>query len=90
MESIYSVGVTNRYAMFQDDEDDPGDVVLTPSSRAEPKTEKDKKKAEKAVKGKGKEAKEKAQQLSGKKVAADSSNKRECPRGNAYNMVGCW
>lgn len=81
MESIYSVGTTNRYALFIGDEDDPGDITVPVTNRLD-KSEKEKKKAEKqAPKGKGKENKDKgqkAQQQAGKKVTVESSNKREC------------
>lgn len=76
MEQVYSVGVTNRYALFLDDEDDPGDVVLAPSVKPD-RSDKDKKKPlEKAPKGKGKENKDKIQQAS-KKAAVESSGKSE-------------
>ena len=89
MESIYSVGTTNRYALFIDDEDDPGDITVPVTNRLD-KSEKEKKKAEKPLpKGKGKENKDKgqkAQQQTGKKVAVESSNKREFQRGNRMDL----
>ena len=30
MEQLYSIGTTNRYAMLGDDEDDPGEVIMSP------------------------------------------------------------
>ena len=85
MTSEYSVGTTNRYAFFLDDEDDPGDTILPASSRPE-KSDKDAtttaagskaKKADKAApKGKGKENKEKLQQqLNAKKATLEAVSK---------------
>lgn len=80
MESLYSVGTTNRYALFIDEDDDPGDITVPVTNRLD-KSDKEKKKAEKpTVKGKGKENKEKGQKVqlqAGKKVPVESSNKRK-------------
>ena len=92
MESLYSVGTTNRYALFIDEDDDPGDITVPVTNRLD-KSDKEKKKAEKPpVKGKGKENKEKAQKAqlqAGKKVAVESSNKRKFSgRGNVRIPAG--
>ena len=78
MEAKYSVGVTNRYALFLGEEDDPGDTILPPSIRPEKSEGKETKKKEKVVKVKGKEFKDRGQQQAGKKVVVDGGNvKRE-------------
>ena len=77
MDPVYNVGVSNRFALFQDEEDDPGDVILAASTRPE-KSDKDGKKA-KAVKGKGKETSQKAQQLAGKKAVVETPNSEYLP-----------
>ena len=38
MEQLYSIGTTNRYAMFIDEEDDPGDVILPVSAKTAKET----------------------------------------------------
>ncbi len=86
MEQSYSVGTTNRYAMFIDEEDDPGDVV-NPTSNKQEKEEtltkpvkggKDISKQAKQTKNaiKGKENKEKAVQKQNK-VILENVNKSE-------------
>jgi hypothetical protein len=82
MEQSYSVGTTNRYALFIDEEDDPGDVIAPVSSKPEKelgpgttklKTSKDVSKQAKIMKGK--ENKEKAAQKQNKVVVLENVNK---------------
>lgn len=80
MEQSYSVGTTNRYAMFIDDEDDPGDVVSPVSNKQEDtflikpvKGGKDNSKQSKN--SKGKENKEKVTQKQNKVVILENVNK---------------
>ena len=81
MEQEYSVGTTNRYAMFLDEEDDPGDVVLTSSAKPEKdasgKGTKEKGGSKQQGKGtKGKENKERiAKEQQSKKAAIESAAK---------------
>lgn len=81
MEQAYSVGTTNRYALFIDDEDDPGDVFTPVSNKQEKeigltgKGGKDTPKQSKNVKGK--ENKEKSTQKQNKVVVLENVNKSE-------------
>ena len=64
MESLYSVGTTNRYALFIDEDDDPGDITVPVTNRLD-KSDKEKKKAEKPpVKGKAKKIRRRHRRLS--------------------------
>ena len=75
----YSVATNNRFALFFDEEDDPGDVIATENVKPE-KVDKEKKRADaKSVKAaKAREAKEKAlQALAKKSGATEAANKRE-------------
>lgn len=81
MEQSYSVGTTNRYALFIDEEDDPGDIISPASSNktdkevgnTKLKTGKDVSKQAKNMKAK--ENKEKAAQKQSKVM--DNANKSE-------------
>ncbi len=73
MEAEYSVGLTNRFSFFIDDEDDPGDVIMPVRPD---QTERDNK-ADAKTKGKIKEVKEKTQQQTGKKIGGEAPAKRE-------------
>ena len=87
MEAKYSVGVTNRYALFLGEEDDPGDNILPSSNRPEKPESKDSKKKEKVVKVKSKEVKERGQQ----KVTVDGGNiKREWLGYSGGRFVRVW
>ena len=86
MEQAYSVGTTNRYALFIDEEDDPGDVITPVSNKQEKeigltgKSGKDTSKLSKNVKGK--ENKEKSTPKQNKVVVLENVNKSE--------FVGPW
>ena len=79
MEQIYSVGTTNRYALFLGEEDDPGDVILSESVKPEkdattkgPKGKENNKQLTKA--SKAKENKEKlAKEQQSKKTAIENA-----------------
>lgn len=78
----YSVSTNNRFALFVDEEDDPGDLILPGEGkeRAE-KGDKDKKRtdAKPGKASKAREAKDKGQPALGKKQPpAEATNKREC------------
>lgn len=81
MEQSYSVGTTNRYALFIDEEDDPGDVIAPVSSKpdkditlAKPvKGTKDSLKSSKNAKGK--ENKDKVAPKQNKVVVLENVNK---------------
>ena len=87
MEQEYSVGTTNRYAMFLGEEDDPGDVIVTPSAKPEKdasaKSSKEKGGTKQQGKGtKGKENKERiAKEQQSKKAAIENAAKGKCTRG---------
>lgn len=79
MEQLYSIGTTNRYAMFIGDEDDPGDVIIPSKSDKEISTStkpakigKDTSKQSKNVKGK--DNKEKVAEKN-KVVVLENTNK---------------
>ena len=75
----YSVSTNNRFALFVDEEDDPGDLIVPGEGkeRAE-KGDKDKRRAD-AKSGKAREARDRGQQAPGKKQApAEAANKRDC------------
>ena len=81
MEQSYSVGTTNRYALFIDEEDDPGDII-SPAGKPDKdvvttklKTTKDVSKQTKNMKVK--ENKEKTAQKQSKVVVLDNANKSE-------------
>lgn len=75
MES-YSVNVNNRFALFLDDEDDPGDVIIAPAKKEEPAkiTKTSKQQAGKGVKGK--ENKDKTSQQANKKPAENGNKSK--------------
>lgn len=81
MEQSYSVGTTNRYALFIDEEDDPGDVIAPVTSKQEKevnptKVVKGSKDISKQTKNaKGKENKEKIVQKQNKVVVLENVNK---------------
>ena len=78
MEEVYSVSTNNRFALFMDDEDDPGDTILQ-SSKVPDKSEKktEQKKNEKGGKVKPKDVRDKSQVMqNGRKVATETTNKR--------------
>lgn len=82
MEQAYSVGTTNRYAMFIDEEDDPGDVINPASNKQEKevtvtKPVKGGKDTSKQTKNaiKGKENKEKAVQKKNEVILDNVNNK---------------
>lgn len=91
MEQEYSVGTTNRYAMFLDEEDDPGDVVVPSSAKPEKdasgKGTKEKGGSKPQGKGtKGKENKERiAKEQQSKKAAIENAGKGE--RAHACEWV---
>ena len=82
MEQLYSIGTTNRYAMFIDDEDDPGDVIVPPSK--EPphpvtkttKSDSAKENTKSSKVAKGKENKEKPQKQN--KVSDNANKSKSC------------
>ena len=78
MEQLYSVGTSNRYAAFMNDEEDPGDVINPPEKEVSTtKTSKGVKETSKQAKNaKGKENKEKATQKQNK-AAPENVNKSE-------------
>ena len=84
MEQEYSVGTTNRYALFLDEEDDPGDVVVSstvkPEKDASGKGTKEKGGSKQQSKGtKGKENKERiAKEQQSKKAAIENAAKGKC------------
>ena len=83
MEQEYSVGTTNRYAIFLGEEDDPGDVIVTSSAKPEKdasgKGAKEKGGSKQQGKGtKGKENKERiAKEQQSKKAAIENAGKGE-------------
>ena len=94
MEQEYSVGTTNRYAIFLDEEDDPGDVVVPSSAKPEKdasgKNSKEKGGSKQQGKGtKGKENKERiAKEQQSKKAAIENAAKGEgCTRSSALIFV---
>ncbi len=77
MEQAYSVGTTNRYALFIDEEDDPGDVII-PKSEPDPVTKvnkgnKDNSKLTKNANGKENKEKNNAQKQN--KVVLENANR---------------
>lgn len=84
MEQEYSVGTTNRYALFLGEEDDPGDVVIPSSVKPEKdvsgKNSKEKGGSKQQGKGtKGKENKERiAKEQQSKKAAIENAAKGQC------------
>ena len=85
MEQSYSVGTTNRYAMFIGEEDDPGDVIIPVSNKSKKetavvtRTTKVTKELSKQTKNvKGKENKEKTTLKQNKVVVLENVNKSEC------------
>ena len=63
MESHYSVGVSNRFSLFYEDDDNPGDAVEPAAKEAREKSLKEEKKAAVIITGgKSKDNKEKQQQ----------------------------
>jgi hypothetical protein len=95
MEQEYSVGTTNRYAMFLDEEDDPGDVVVSSSAKPEKdassKGTKEKGGSKPQGKGtKGKENKERiAKEQQSKKAAIENAAKGKCDTTTRGRVVGC-
>lgn len=79
MEQAYSVGTSNRYAVFMDEEDDPGDVISPPEKDVSlTKTSKSGKDVPKQSKNaKGKENKDKTTQKQNKVVVLENVNKCE-------------
>ena len=78
MEDVYSVSTNNRFALFMDDEDDPGDAIAS-STKVTDKSEKkpEAKKSEKGGKAKPKDVRERPQAVqNGRKAVAESTNKR--------------
>ena len=84
MEDTYSVATNNRFALFMDDEDDPGDEVLQesilpdkPTATGKPKVESTESKPDKSPKNKKKDTKDKGQSQPGKKVQVETPGKRK-------------
>ena len=78
MEDVYSVSTNNRFALFMDDEDDPGDAIVS-STKLTDKAEKkpEAKKIDKIGKPKPKDGRERPQAVqNGKKPVAETTNKR--------------
>lgn len=75
---MYSVGTSNRYAAFMDDEDDPGDIISPPEKETPTtKTSKVKETGKQIKSSKGKENKDKAAQKQNKVVVLENVNKSE-------------
>lgn len=84
MEQLYSIGTTNRYAIFIDEEDDPGDVILPVSAdktivaKTTKPDSRENSKTTKLAKGKdGKENKDKPSSKQNK--TTDNINKSKSP-----------
>lgn len=84
MEDTYSVATNNRFALFMDDEDDPGDEVLQESRlpdkatvTGKSKTESNESKSDKSPKNKKKDTKDKGQTQPGKKAQGETPGKRK-------------
>ncbi len=78
MEQLYSIGTTNRYAMLIDDDEDPGDVIVTsgkePTVTKSNKSDTTKETSKTSKVAKGKENKDKSQKQN---KAVDNANKSE-------------
>lgn len=83
MDAVYSVGTNNRFAFFIDNDDDPGDVIPTPSTKKEEATKSAKTKGtskQQGTKGgKGKENKDKVLQQVNKKVTENGTKRESLP-----------
>ncbi len=76
MES-FSVNVNNRFALFLDDEDDPGDVIMPAPVKKEESTKSTKISKQPVGKGvKGKENKDKISQQANKKPAENGNKSK--------------
>ena len=73
MEVDYSIGVSNRFAFLMAEEDDPGDLIMAPTSPSE-KVDKDKKKKDAKGNKKTKETRDKGQQV---RKSVQDTTKRE-------------
>ena len=89
MDEVYSVTTNNRFALFMEEEDDPGDTILSPSKLPE-KTDKkpEAKKNERGPKTKAKEVRERpAAVQNGRKGPGEATNRRrDVPPGMASNV----
>jgi len=74
MESQYSVGVSNRFSLFYEDDDNPGDVVVAPKDKKDKLVKEEKKTTTAPPKTKD-NIKEKPLQ-----DTSQSSNKRQTPQ----------
>lgn len=84
---MYSVSTNNRFALFMDDEDDPGDTILSPSKLPD-KTEKkpEAKKNERVPKAKAKEGRERPPAVqNGRKGSTETTTRRrDAPAGRHH------
>ena len=96
MESVYTVGVSNRFASLMAEEDDPGDQVISQtnvSEKIDNKSAVNKRKDAKSGGGGGKQQKDNNREKTGqqppqRKPAQDSGKRKTVSRSAFYGACG--